>query len=84
MEEFVVDYEIIALSDSQIKALENKLDEYDTNFITYKIDGEIDIGICEGEQLIAGLSACMTAFKILYVSTVFVEEKYRRRGLGKN
>lgn len=34
-----MDYEIIALSDSQIKALENKLDEYDTNFITYKIDG---------------------------------------------
>lgn len=78
-----MDYEIIALSDSQIEALENKLDEYDTNFITYKIDGSIDIGICEDEQLIAGLSACMTAFKILYVSTVFVEEKYRRKGLGK-
>lgn len=25
----------------------------------------------------------MTAFKILYVSTVFVDEKYRRKGYGK-
>lgn len=31
----------------------------------------------------AGLDACMTAFKILYVSTVFVDEKYRRKGYGK-
>ena len=33
-------------------------------------------------KLIAGLDACITAFKILYVSTVFVDEEYRRKGLG--
>ena len=34
-------------------------------------------------NLVAGLDACMTAFKILYVSTVFVDEKYRRHGYGR-
>ena len=33
--------------------------------------------------MVAGLDACMTAFKILYVSTVYVDEKYRRKGYGK-
>jgi len=32
--------------------------------------------------LIAGLDACITTFKILYVSTVFVDEEYRRKGIG--
>ena len=37
----------------------------------------------DGGQLIAGLDACMTAYKILYVSTVFVEAAFRRHGYGK-
>ena len=28
------------------------------------------------------LDACITAFKILYVSTVFVDVEYRRKGIG--
>jgi ribosomal protein S18 acetylase RimI-like enzyme len=34
-------------------------------------------------RLIAGLDACVTAFRILYVSTVFVDEEYRRKGVGE-
>lgn len=47
------------------------------------MDGSIQIGIEEDEKLVAGLDACITAFKILYVSTVFVDEAYRRKGYGK-
>ena len=32
--------------------------------------------------MIAGLDACFTAFRILYVSTVFVDAEYRRKGIG--
>ena len=28
------------------------------------------------------MDACITTFKILYVSTVFVDEEYRRKGIG--
>ena len=38
----------------------------------------IQIGMEDDGKLIAGLDACVTTFKILYVSTVFVDEEYRR------
>ena len=74
--------EIIELNEKQIEEIEDKLSAYDNDFIKFKLDGNIHIGIKENGKLIAGLDACMTAFKILYVSTVFVEEPYRRKGYG--
>ncbi len=79
----LMDIEITDLSESQVEDLENALDAYDKNYITYKIDGSISIGILHEGTVVAGLDACMTAFKILYVSTVYVDEKYRRKGYGK-
>ena len=48
-----------------------------------RMDGTISLGIMKDRQLIAGLDACMTAYKILYVSTVFVDANHRRHGYGK-
>lgn len=75
--------EIVNLTSAQIEQLNESLEEYDEQYSTYKIDGSISIGILKDGKMIAGLDACMTAFKILYVSTVFVEEQYRRCGYGK-
>ena len=74
---------IIDLTEDKVDYIENKLDEYDENYISYKLDGRIQIGIEDDNKVVAGLDACMTAFKILYVSTVFVDEAYRRKGYGK-
>lgn len=74
---------IIDLSEKETEYIEDKLSEYDENYINYKIEGTISIGIEEDGKIIAGLDAQMTAFKILYVSTMFVEEEYRRKGYGK-
>ncbi|HKL79383.1 MAG TPA: GNAT family N-acetyltransferase [Mobilitalea sp.] len=41
------------------------------------------MGIRDKGRLIAGVSACFTSFKIVYVSIVFVEKEYRRKGIGK-
>ena len=74
---------LIDLTEEQVEYIERKLDEYDENYIRYKLDGRIQIGIVDDDKVVAGLDACMTAFKILYVSTVFVDEAYRRKGYGK-
>lgn len=74
---------LIDLTEEQVDYIENKLDEYDENYIRYRLDGRIQIGIVDDDKVIAGLDACMTAFKILYVSTVFVDEAYRRKGYGE-
>lgn len=78
-----MDYKIVSLNESQISEIEKQLDEFDQKHITYKMDGEVSIGIEYDGKIVAGLNACITAFKILYVSTVFVQEGFRRKGLGR-
>ena len=73
---------IVDLTEEQAEEIEERLSAFDEKYITYKMDGSIRIGIEEDGKLIAGLDACITAFKILYVSTVFVDEAYRRKGFG--
>ena len=73
---------IVELNDEQCADIEERLSAFDEKHISYKAEGSIRIGIEENGRLIAGLDACMTAFRILYVSTVFVDEACRRQGLG--
>ena len=73
---------IIELNEEQLEFIEDRLSAFDEQYITYKLDGSIRIGIEEDGKIVAGLDACMTAFKILYVSTVFVDAAYRRKGYG--
>ncbi len=77
------EYKIINLNDSQIELIEKGLDEFDELYITCKLEGKIQIGLQINNSLIAGIIACVTAFKVLYVSTVYVDESYRRKGYGK-
>ncbi len=74
---------IIDLNEMEIEQIENRLAAFDEKYITYKMDGSIQIGIQEDGKIVAGLDACITAFKILYVSTLFVDEEYRRKGYGR-
>ena len=74
---------IVDLNEEQVDEIETRLETYDENYITYKMNGSIQIGMEDDGKLIAGLDACVTTFKILYVSTVFVDEEYRRKGIGE-
>lgn len=73
---------VINLNEAQMDEIEKQLSEYDKKYITYKLNGQIQIGIEADGKIIAGLDACITAFKILYVSTVFVDANHRRKGYG--
>ena len=74
---------IIDLNEAQLEAVEEGLGAYDDGFMSTKLEGSIQIGIEEDGKVVAGLDACITAFRILYVSTVFVEESCRRKGYGR-
>lgn len=73
---------IIDLTNEQVDEIDERLSAFDEEFIEYKAEGSISIGVEENGKLIAGLDAVITAFRILYVSTVFVDEEYRRKGVG--
>ncbi len=74
--------EIIDLTEEQAEDIETRLSAYDDGHFARKMNGGVRIGVTDGGRLIAGLDACVTAFRILYVSTVFVDEAYRRKGVG--
>ena len=46
------------------------------------LSGQLRLGLTADGRLVAGLDAYITAFPILYASMVFVDEAYRRKGLG--
>ena len=73
---------IIDLNMEQAEDIDERLSAFDENYISCNMEGSILIGMEEDGKLIAGLNACITTFKILYVSTVFVDEGYRRKGIG--
>lgn len=74
---------IVDLSKDQIEQIRNDLEEFNDNHVSYRIDGRITIGIKKDGQIIGGLLAYMSVYKILYVETVFVQEQCRRKGYGK-
>lgn len=77
-----MNHKIIELNDLQVDDIEERLYEYDKNHIPFEVSGRIKIGVEIDNELVAGADACMTAFRILYVSTVFVDENYRNKKIG--
>ena len=73
---------IVDLTEEQAEDIEERLSAFDESHIGCKMEGCVRIGMEDNGRLIAGLDACVTAFRILYVSTVFVDEEYRRKGVG--
>ncbi|MEY8463597.1 GNAT family N-acetyltransferase [Streptococcus merionis] len=75
---------IVELTTEEVGVIEEALENYDKQFIRFPRKGSLSLGIKDKSgQLVAGLDATMTAFQILYVSTVFVAEDHRRKGLGR-
>lgn len=79
----MADFKITKLDSLEVSDIETRLERYDDKFIDTPIEGDISLGIKMDGKLVAGLDATITTFRILYVSTLFVDEKYRRQGLGK-
>ncbi|AKG73572.1 GNAT family N-acetyltransferase [Salinicoccus halodurans] len=72
------------LKETDRKVLSDKLEAYNKRHLPGSLEGEIQIGIYdEAGSLIGGLDAGMTVDKMLYLSTIFVKEKYRGHGVGR-
>ena len=75
---------LIDLKRKQVEDIESRLESYDEKYTKQDLEGVIQIGIIDDNgHLIGGLDACITTFKILYVSTLFVDEEYRHNGYGR-
>lgn len=74
---------LIELSNEQMERIDQALETYDKKHFGTRINGSIQIGIDIEGKIVAGAYAVMTAFHILYLSTLYVDEPYRKQGLGK-
>ncbi len=74
---------IVDLTEEQSEYINEQLYAYDEEYIKYRLEGSVRIGVERDGMLVGGLNAYMTAFKILYLDTLFVADAYRRQGIGR-
>lgn len=75
-------YELAELARDEAAEIDGRLEDFDRDFVGYELGREINLGVKIDGKLVAGLLGRTTLFHILYVETVWVDEPYRRRGLG--
>lgn len=72
------------LTADELKKLDKKLSHYDAQHTKGTLYEMFSIGyVDEKDVVIGGLFATSTAYDIVYVSTLFVEEAFRGQGIGK-
>lgn len=77
-------HKVCGLTIEDIRQIDESLEQFDAQHVTGSLHHLFQLGIKdERGNVIAGLFASGTAYHIVYVSTLFVEEAYRRQGLGK-
>ncbi len=72
-----------ALNKEEMQIIDSKLQAYDDQYIKDHYEGTISLGYYDEDSLVGGVCGEITTFNILYISTLFVEEEYRRRGMGR-
>lgn len=71
------------ISDEDQTKLELFLHEYDYQLTNTNNNKKISFGYYDNGELVAGITAKIEGYKILYIETLFVNEKYRHLGIGK-
>lgn len=72
------------LTVDELKQLDEKLSHYDAQYTTGTFSDLFSIGyVDEDGKVLGGVFATTTVYDIVYVSTLFVEEGFRRQGIGK-
>lgn len=71
------------ISEEDQTKLEVLLQDYDCKQTNENNNKKINFGYYDDNELIAGISAKIEGYKILYIETLFVNENYRHSGYGK-
>jgi hypothetical protein len=77
---------ILQADDENMAYVESKLLEYNKQCVPSSQDidyKKIDFIATDGPNIIGGISAYSVIWKILYVDTLWVDEDYRRQGIGR-
>lgn len=74
---------VVDLTQEQMATVERELDAFDAQHVQNMLPAVIKIGVVDDNgEVIAGLFASMGGYRIMYVSILFVDERYRRQKIG--
>lgn len=71
--------EFTPLSEAQNEELETRLELFDRAHTPEPREGHVSVGLLRDGKLLAGADGVMTVYDILYVSTVWVDKRFRER-----
>jgi len=80
--ETTMPYKIVTLTEKQFKDIDTRLADYDNN-VGIEVKDDIQIGTFHDGKLIAGAGAGTSDFRKIYVYTLFVDEEFRGKGIGR-
>ena len=72
------------INDEDQRTLEQNLHSFDYELTNTNNNKKISFGYYDQNKLVAGITAKIEGYKILYIETLFVDIKYRHLGIGKN
>lgn len=72
------------INDEDQRTLEQNLHSFDYEQTNTNNNKKISFGYYDENRLVAGITAKIEGYKILYIETLFVDLKYRHLGIGKN
>lgn len=70
---------------AEIEIIDKKIDEFNRKHFAYKGECEElpkNYIIKDGNEIIAGINSCLYLEEVLRVGALFVDEKYRHKGIG--
>lgn len=78
--------EIVPATHEDVEFLEHKLDEFNRSQIPLSQKKTVfkNYVIKEGETIIAGISAMVFPWGVLFIDVVFVDDSHRNKGLGSS
>lgn len=76
---------ITSSTQADVEIIDRKIDEFNKKYFAYKGDHyELPKNyiIKDGEEIIAGINSCLYLEEVLRVGALFVDERYRHKGIG--
>jgi len=82
-----IKYDVSPATPADVDIIDTKLNEFNKKHYAYKGDQYVlpkNYIIKDGNEIIAGINSCLYLEEVLHVRTLFVDEKYRHKGIGSS
>ncbi len=70
------------MSQTEAEEIDKRLENLNREHVGYELNKKLFLGARAGGRLVGGLLGYTTLYRIMYIETLYIDEEYRRKGLG--